>query len=135
MCVANYFNYFNSDQKAAHYNDGFVNFPEQTYKLLDHYIKNWRPAASSESERVVLKLNGNVLDSNDFSKIMNRRFFARDRKEFCFTSFRKQVQTVFAYTESDETRNKWFNKIMVHRLILFFLVCLEVFISLFLVMK
>ena len=102
-------------QKAASYNDGFVNFPRPVYEALLHYVNHWRPTAISDDEAVVLTLKGDELTSARFSQIMASRFSEKERKNFVFTAFRQLVQTVFTQSEKNDDQKKWFNQIMQHR--------------------
>ena len=81
---------------------------------MTHYVKFWRLNAIDDSERLLLKLNGTAINSEDLSRMMNQRFSAAARKSFVFTSFRQVVQTVFAHFETDPNKKRWFNKMLQH---------------------
>lgn len=103
-------------QKAATYNDGFVNVSSKLYELLSDYLENFRQPRLSDSERLILKPNGPALTSQELGLICKDIYHLHYKnKDFGFTEFRQHCQTIFAHTCSDELQLKWFNKVMVHR--------------------
>ena len=104
------------EQKAATYNDGFVNIPSLIYDALLFYIDNWRPKMISASERLVIKPNGSSLSSGELGMICKRAFNEfYPSKEFTFSRFRMHCQTVFSNACTDPIQMKWFNQMMCHR--------------------
>ena len=103
------------EQKAATYNDGFVNIPAITYRRLENYLKQWRIDAISDDERLILKPNGSPLTSSELGQLCKREYQEHyPAKSFTFTAFRQHCQTVFSSTSNNELEMKWLNQVMAH---------------------
>ena len=104
------------EQKAATYNDGFVNVPALIYESLLFYMEHWRPRPISDQERIIIKPNGSALSSGELGIICKRAFNESfPNKEFTFSRFRMHCQTVFSNVCTDPLQMKWFNQMMCHR--------------------
>lgn len=106
----------NVGQKASATNDAVVNFSTDVYEALQRYVSMWRAPAMLQNEKVLLNYKQNVaLTSQELGRICGDLFKSVHDKDFCFTDYRKHLQTAFCHTTRNKEEIKWFNRVMEHR--------------------